>query len=295
MSKQLALCWRYHAGNNALIWQIMFTESGLLVGQKRLVAEKKALFFALNETSGEVAVDDFVLMEHGEDSTIPAGEGWFTGIVTTRHALTYCYATAPESPEHLGMWAIDFREGKVVWSKAGASFVAHSKNAILAVATTFFAGFPERHFVLLEPTTGNEQPATLTIEQVNAIRAAAEPEEVRQGVMMPDLANELLLAAFPIITEHVGNKQLLCCELLTHGNWLIATLHYPSATPNCCDSYLAMWQGDTLRYHDYMEQAATRPLLNSVIVHNKHLFYIKAKNELCCLCLSTHHANHTDA
>ena len=46
-NKQLSLRWRYHAGPGALIWQLMFTETGDLIGQKRFAADHGRFFSLL--------------------------------------------------------------------------------------------------------------------------------------------------------------------------------------------------------------------------------------------------------
>ena len=80
-NKQLSLRWRYHAGPGALIWQLMFTETGDLIGQKRFAADRRALFFSIDITNGKVVCDDYLLMDHHQ--SLPAGDGWFTGLETT--------------------------------------------------------------------------------------------------------------------------------------------------------------------------------------------------------------------
>ena len=77
--KQLSLRWKYHAGSGALVWQLMFTETGDLIGQKRFAAERQTLFFCIDTVTGKVFLNDYLLMGHFPPE--PAGEGWFLSLI----------------------------------------------------------------------------------------------------------------------------------------------------------------------------------------------------------------------
>ncbi len=63
-AEKLSVCWRYHAGHGALIWQLMFTSTGNLIGQKRFAGSRQALFFGIDTATGSIFCDDFLLMDH---------------------------------------------------------------------------------------------------------------------------------------------------------------------------------------------------------------------------------------
>ena len=155
--KQLSLRWCYHAGHGALIWQLMFTETGDLIGQKRFTADRRALFFSIDILTGKVLCDDYLLMDHHHP--VPAGDGWFVGLETTLGNLVYCYAYQSESPEHKGIWALDLRDNRVVWSRPDIVFAAavhkphhFSKNAVsgqVALLDGLYSPEGEEHIGLL--------------------------------------------------------------------------------------------------------------------------------------------------
>ncbi len=282
--QQLTALWRYNAGSDAMVWQMMFTDNGDLIGQKRCLSKREAFFFALDTVTGNLFCDNYVLMDALQ--AVPAGEGWFTGLETTSGNFAYCYACQSCSPEHQGLWAIDFRSGSVVWSRADLTFIANLGETLLVCKTSFFNGFPERHFLRVDPLTGRElDQFPLDMADVNPLRADAAHEEVRQQILLPDVVLDGMAEAQSIL-QRVGVAAASRCELLVHDSFIIAAEHQFSASTALWHSTLQLWQHDQLLYCDVMEENALQPSLNTMLLRGTKLYYIKAKNELICVVLS---------
>ncbi|MFZ4800540.1 MAG: hypothetical protein ACOYLR_00910 [Chlorobium sp.] len=282
--EQLAVRWRYHAGHGALVWQMMFTETGDLIGQKRFTATRKALFFGIETSTGHLFRNNYLLMDHLHP--LPAGEGWFTGIETVRGALVYCYACQPYSPEHQGVWALDVRAGEVVWSRSDISFIANLGDEFLVCRTSLFNGFPEREFLLIDPMSGTVvSNAALESHQVHAIRENVLPEEERQQIILP----KFVLEGMPeeqLALQRVGVADTSRCECIVHCSVTVAALHELSISTGVWRSTLAVWRMDGLVYEECMEDVADKPCLNNFLIQGDHLYYLKGKEELVCVVLS---------
>ena len=283
--EQLSLRWRYHAGSGALVWQLMFTEAGnLIIGQKRFAADRQALFFCIDTLTGTVLLNDYVLMEHF--STDPAGDGWFTGLETTSKHLAYCYACQPQSPEHRGIWAIDFRTGRVAWSRPDIGFVANLDEKFLVCQSSVFGGFPERQFLLVDSLTGNDIPlSALDSAQVNAVRADVVPEEVRQKVILPEFVTEGMKKD-RLSLQQAGISETGRCECIVKGMLTVVVRHEQAEFSGTWHSFLDVWHKDCLVYVDCLENDVDSPGFNNFLIQSDNLYYIREKEELVCVAIS---------
>ena len=282
--KPLTVRWRFDAGDGALVWQMMFTDTGDLIGQKRCAANRKSLFFGIEPPTGRVFCDDYQLMDSVQ--SIPAGDGWFTGIDTTSGGLGYCYACQQYSPEHQGVWAVDFRSGRVVWSRPDISFVANLGDEFLVCKTSLFGGFPERHFFCLDPLTGAEsRAAAVDSARVNALREKVVPEEVRQHITLPGFVMDGI-AQEQLALERFNVSERSRCEPLVYGDLTVVALHEFTALTGLWCSSLRAWRLDRLVYEDGMEESVDKPCLNNFLIQRDNLYYVREKKELVCVACS---------
>ena len=282
-TKQLSLRWRYHAGPGALIWQLMFTKTGDLIGQKRFTADRRALFFCIDIINGKVVCDDYLLMDHHQSH--PAGGGWFTGLETTIGNLVYCYAYQSESPEHKGIWALDLRDKRVIWSRPDIIFAANLDRELLVYQLSAFGGFPERHFQLIDPFTG-ELIRSLGLDSpaVNEIRQEVVNEEDRQQVVLSEFVTGEMTEE-RLVLNRVGITDRARCECILTDIFTVAAVHEQSESTGLWKSLLKVFASDSLVYADSMEESVEKPCLNNFLIRRENLYYLKNKEELVCVAL----------
>ena len=282
--EELSVRWQYSAGCGALVWQLMFTETGDLIGQKRIVASRQALFFGIDTLTGEVFLDDYLFSDHIH--SLSPIESWFTVLETTLGGLVYCSACHPNSPERQGIWAIDFRSRNVVWSRPDLVFVANLEDEFLLYKPSAFAGFPERHFLLIDPATGADiRSSGLDTLDVNALRAEVVQEEVRQQVTLPEFVMEGM-AGERMAMLRAGVAETTRCECIVYGSLTVAVLHEPAQLPDLWDSSLKVWRSDCLVYEDTLEENVEKTGLNNFLIRSDSLYYLKAREELVCIALT---------
>ena len=283
MAKQRSVRWRYDAGHGALIWQLMFTKKGDLIGQKRFVANRRALFFCIDIKTGKVVRDDYLLMDHLHP--VPAGDGWFTGLETTLGNLVYCYAYQSQSPEHKGIWALDLRDDRVVWSRPDIVFAANLGHEFLVYQLSAFGGFPERHFLLIDPFTGEDiRSLGLDSPAVNAIRQEVVQEEDRQQVILSEFVT-LQMPEERLALHRVGIPETSRCECIAQGTLTVVGLHEQVELTGLWHSFIKIWKMDALVYADSMEEGVEKPCLNNFLIRSENLYYLKNKEELVCVSL----------
>jgi hypothetical protein len=282
--EELFVRWHYHAGSGALVWQLMFTQTGDLIGQKRVVASRQALFFGIDTVTGKVFRDNYLFLDYLH--SLSAAESWFTVLETTLGGFVYCSACQPNSPERQGIWAVDFRNGNVAWSRPELVFVANLEDEFLVYKPSAFAGFPERHFMLIEPLTGADiRSSGLDMLDVNAIRAEVVQEEVRQQVTLPQFVTEGM-ALERMALQKAGIDGTTRCECIVHGSLTVAVLHEPAQVPALWNSSLKVWHSERLVYADILEESVEKPGLNNFLIRSDTLYYLKAREELVCVALS---------
>jgi hypothetical protein len=271
--------WRYRACDGAVIWRLMFTETGMIVGQTRLPEQRRSLFFSLAEHSGQVQFDDFMPM--APDGTA-AGESWFTGIETVAGKLVFLHAYRDNSPEHLGIWAVDASAGTVVWSRADMVFCGVLDEGFLVYRHSSFAGFPERHYLILDPATGREvrRPGQES-EEVNRLRAGILPEEQRQGVVLPEFTDSNDSRNASLFSRDAGFAGR--CEALCSGSLAVAACHDYDETTGKWQSLLRVRLHGVPVYEDAMAESSVRPAVSSFLVHGGSVYYIKGESELVAL------------
>lgn len=262
--------WSWHGGRGALIWQLMFGGETVM-GIKRFPQERKASFFCLESSSGRVLRDDFVLTFDNGESEAPVGDGWMIGLETVHGNLLFCHAYQTGSPEHQGIWALDLPAGRVSWGRPDLVFTVNFGDAFLAYRSIVFAGFPERDYFLIDPLTGRELEHLGTAhERPNRLRDAAQSEEERQGILLPDATFDE-----PGHVEHIesGSMTVTVRHRMEHGAEGI-----PAWVSTLCVS-----EGDRLIHEAVMASGEPMPVFNSFLIKDDRLYYIKERAFLVSL------------
>ncbi|MCF8383115.1 MAG: DUF4905 domain-containing protein [Chlorobium sp.] len=279
-SEQVSLRWVYNGGSDARIWRLSFTRNGLLVCQKRCLEGRSSLFFVIEERSGRIILDNYLLLL--PDGTQPAGEGWFTGIETVSGNLAYLHAYQENSPEHLGLWAVSPETGLVVWSHSNMVYCGVLQEGLLVYIPSVFAGFPERRYLIVDPLTGAElrRPDAGGVE-INALRERVIAEERRQEIVLPDFAPE----GSPLyeVLQGTGIAEPERCECIATGSFVVAASHDHDPHSGRWRSVIRFWLDRQLLHEDVMSEKSLRPALNSFLLHGRGLYYMKGESELVAM------------
>jgi len=269
--------WVYRGGRDTLIWRLSFTRNGLLVGQKRCPEGRRSLFFAIEERSGRVVLDDYLLLL--PDGSRPAGEGWFTGIETVSGNLAYLHAYQENSPEHLGLWALAPETGRVVWSHANMVYCGVLREGLLVYIPSVFAGFPERRYLIVDPLTGDvlRRPEAGSLE-LNALREGVIAEERRQEIVLPEFASKGSPQHEALQGSGIAEPER--CECIAAGSFAAAVSHDHDPHSGGWRSVIRIWLDRRLLHEDVISEKSPRLLLNSFLLHGRGLYYLKEESEL---------------
>ncbi len=127
---KLTPAWRYTS--SGLVWRVVPTASGKIVGEARDIQKKLVSFFCVNLRTGEVLWDEARF-----------GERWWIGIEAVSHdtLLLHKYAT-PDLPEHRALIAVDILTGSELWRNEEVRF-DHLEPETVAVTRTGASGSEE--------------------------------------------------------------------------------------------------------------------------------------------------------
>lgn len=104
-----------------MVWRVVPTGSGKLIGESRDLQKKLARFFCVNLRTGEV-------LWEGKGF----GEPWWIGIEAVREDTVLLHRFAhPDLPEHRGVIAVDVRTGSELWRNDEMTFAGVSDEGII--------------------------------------------------------------------------------------------------------------------------------------------------------------------
>lgn len=110
--------WRYRP--SGVVWRVVPTASGKLIGESRDLQKKLASFFCLNLRTGEVLWEEARF-----------GEPWWIGIEAVHADTVLLHRFAhPDLPVHRGVIAVDVLTGAELWRNDEVTFHALGEQAL---------------------------------------------------------------------------------------------------------------------------------------------------------------------
>jgi hypothetical protein len=150
-----------------IVWRLVPTSVGLLVGEERFIDRKTVRFFCLRQESGRSLWEK-----------VTFGEQWWIGIEAVHDDVMLLHTFAsPDLPEHRGITAVDLQRGQVLWSSSDQAFVALRGTSLYVTRT----GSTGVEILELDLRTGS-----FIRELKGRERIPPEPaNDVPSGVMFP--------------------------------------------------------------------------------------------------------------
>lgn len=116
--------WTYKTAG--IIWRVLPSDSGKLLGEVRYKDNKKVEFFCIDQASGDI---------HWERRGF--GEKWWVGIEAIHKDVLYLHGFAtPEMPEHKQIIAVDLLSGEQLWFNADLKFEIAVDDSLYATRNT---------------------------------------------------------------------------------------------------------------------------------------------------------------
>src|ERR1043165_73152 len=156
---KLRPAWNFVA--NGVIWRLLISQNGYLVGEDRNKESKMVTFFCIHLESGEVLWQGKLF-----------DEDWWMGLEARHNDIVFMHEFAtPDLPEHKKIPAVDMMTGRPLWTNEQSKFLFAHEDRVYTVKD----GFETRTFIELDLRTGKEMREVDTAV-VNELRNSARPD-----------------------------------------------------------------------------------------------------------------------
>ncbi len=266
--------WHYKA--SGVIWRLVPTSSGKLIGESRNLEKKEASFFCLNRKTGEVL---------WEGATF--GEQWWIDIEAVHEdtLLLHKFAT-PELPEHQSIIAVDVLAGTRLWQNDEVKLEAVTERALYASRWTergdrLILGLDYKTGKILESLDDLKSGLAITDPQLTGVQDPEMPEPVFDLATFNSPANIS-------IREHCNPESLVgqveCIERPRH----LIFSYYQPASPSSKESMnnilkILDRQKNTIIFSETICHNSLAAVPENFFVQDGMLFFVRERTELIAI------------
>jgi hypothetical protein len=267
----LSKLWTYHT--EGVLWRVLHSSLGIIVGEKRNEKKKEAGFFAIDARTGKVLWDISV-----------AEAPWWIGIeAVERETLLLHQFAQPDRPEHKGIFAYDVPTGMKRWQQQDLTYWFHRADSVMAIRQYY----ERRVCVELNMLTGD---VTEEFEDFNSLsELRRDSSTVQQGFQFPipfdvEHSDQDVVAA---VRENVSLQRIPDSLEYAQQDGIVILDYYVRKgsfddkmprLENHLD-VVHLRSGDRI-YSDIINRESKVPVPDSFFVKDQFLFYVKDNTEL---------------
>lgn len=276
-SRRLSPDWSYVA--SGIVWRLLYTGKGRIVGECRNQEEKTASFFCLDEESGKPVWQDLRLEE-----------AWWVGMEAVHGETLLLHGFAsPDMPEHRGLCAYDAETGALRWRNDEATYWFGIGDRLFA-----YRDFFERRVGYEIDLNTGELKATYdqSLQELHDMRRQAAETERTPEVTLPEILSEgslepTMLAFVSRLTKGkgvVGNIEFIQENDILAFNYHVHAREATAQTP-FYENHLFVYrypQGTRL-FSDVTSRDLKAQVPDAFFVRRRRLFFIKDQKTLTAL------------
>jgi hypothetical protein len=263
--------WVFTAGG--VVWRILFSDTGIIVGEDRDEEARSLNFFFLDESSGKILRD-------GEKY----GGGWWSGIEAIDGTTVYIHGYAsPDIPIHKGIIAVDIFSGNILWENPDVRFL-WARNGTVVACREYF----ERSvFYRLDPVRGTVLEETNDRKTLSDLSGSGFDES---RYRFPETLRFGEDERSKIIREHVRPEELVgSVEYIEHDDVIL--FNYYEHNKRSSQSRVVLDNqfkivskaNEKLIFSEVLDTEAAYPVPDAFFFHNGMLFYIKNRSILTAI------------
>lgn len=279
-SKKLGPAWHYSA--EGVLWRILFSTTGKIVGEVRKEEEKQASFFCLDERTGSVLWEGLQIEEP-----------WWVGIDALHFDTAFLHEfEKPDLPEHKKIRAVDLGTGRELWRNDDLTFWFAFQNRVYAYKNRF----DRRAGYVLDASSGELlESHEEGVESLSSVRSLVQHEGEQEGFRFPHVydgaseepqVNSLIRAATK--NRSVSGN----IEYLKAGEYLLMNYYTPGrlSVPDMplLENRLHVFEYPAGKpvFSDVLADNATAPTPDSFFVKDNILFFVKDRHLLTAIRLT---------
>lgn len=259
--------WQFSAQN--ILWRVMFSENGLILGEDRDTEKKMVTFFCIGAKNGKPLWTNKTF-----------GDQWWIGLDGVTSDRLYLHRfRKPDMPEHKSIIAVELRTGNLIWQNSECTFLALHPPFVFGYKDLF----ERRVYYKIEGSTGE------TIEELQTIPAGIEPnmQYEKTDFLFPNSLTENEEQLWNIV--HTV-KEFASAEFIDIGRLWIINLYTRHADPNNgLKNSLIIIDSTTKKkvYSDVLNEFTQYAVPDSFFLDKNTLYYIKERKTFVALNLST--------
>ncbi|HCV43727.1 MAG TPA: hypothetical protein DGH68_09615 [Bacteroidetes bacterium] len=262
--------WVYQTAG--VVWRLVPTDTGVFVGEDRMLDAKNVRFFCVDRKTGAVRWEG-----------VSVAERWWTGIEAVHRDRVFLHGfTQPDMPDHKGIIALDLFTGRVSWSSDDLRFIFASEDSVFAS----------------KDTLGGRMICKLDLRTGSMVRSwEHEPEELSldrsrmqcvmgNGAVFPTLCDEVRMIEEPALAlayEHCKKEAIVGpIDVLDRNELLFFSYHEKGNMDGQLQHLLkvADKKRATLVFTEMLEQNLRTVVPDSFFVQDDMLCFVKNRSLL---------------
>jgi hypothetical protein len=276
-SGRLTPDWSYVA--HGIVWRLLFTGKGRIVGECRDQEKKTVSFFCLDEESGKPVWQDLRLDEE-----------WWVGIEAVLGDTLVLHGFAsPDMPEHRGIRAYDVESGTLRWRNNDATYWFGAGDRLFA-----YRDFFERR-VGYEIELGTGELKTTfdqSLQELHEIRRQVAEAEPATDMTLPEILSEgsvepAIHAFVSRLTKGkgiAGNIEFIRASDILAFNYHLRARGGAAQTPLFENHlYVYRYPHGTRLFSDVTARGLKAQVPDAFFIRRRRLFYVKDQRTLIAL------------
>ena len=267
--------WAFEAAG--VLWRILITDNGLIIGEDRDKDKKTVSFFCIDSLTGNVLWKD-----------VRFAEPWWIGLEAIHKEIVFIHEyAAPDMPGHKKIYALDIKTGRQAWSNENVQFLfAHADRVYTAKEK-----FEGRELYEVDLGTGT------TVQKVEAsylnvlkedAPVPASPIELPSPVAGDAGFNQVFDSAIKRVIAK--KRRLAFAETMTKNGCLIAAF-YDSAIGATEPSFgqhlfVADASNGKILFQDQLNSGTNMAVPDAFLCIQNMCYYIKNRKLLCAIRIS---------
>jgi hypothetical protein len=255
-----------------ILWRILVSEHGTIVGEDRDTEAKTVSFFCLDMSTGAV-------LWNGKHFA----EQWWIGIEALIGNRLYLHGFAkPDMPEHHGLIALDAKTGVEAWTNPEISFYAADHERVIGYRDLFERRVFEQFDAASGAFLGEIAGAEADTGQMRLHTFGRTDFTYPEPLAADDASMEIIRTA--LARHGAATDNAIECAHVRGRLCISAHLPHPavhSGQPQL-KNILCVVNADTAKeeYFDVLNAETPYPVPDSFFIDNTTLYYIKEKRTL---------------
>jgi hypothetical protein len=266
-SDRLTPLWQFTT--DAVLWRIMFSHHGMIIGEDRNTENKSVTFFCLNSSNGRV---------HWKQRSFD--EPWWIGLSGVTGDRIYLHGfKKPDMPEQKNIISVDIPTGTVLWKNSDCAFVGLKPPHVFGYRDLF----ERRLYYRLDDRTGE------LLEELNELPADV-PEngeyEKTDFTFSRQASAALDADIWPIISTEDG---FVSADIITAPKYHVVNIYQKNpGTDRDMKNSLFIIDSATQKkvYSDVLNGSTPYAVPDSFFMDGLRIYYIKERKTFVALDLT---------